>query len=259
MESGLLGSVLAACAGSPLLQGVAHWLGALGIAPALFLAGLLGSATHCAGMCGPFVLGQIAADREGLAAPGLRELRRLRAALLLPYHLGRLTTYVGLGAVGGGMAGLAAWVSGYRWIPALLLGLAALLFLAQALSGLSRWAGLGGGAIGQALAAPLTRLARPLLDRPQGVRGYLLGVALGFLPCGLLYGALSAAAGSGGAGQGALAMAAFAMGTMPSLILVGYVGVFFQRQAPRLARALGLPVMLANAGFLTFAALRAFG
>ena len=44
-------------------QGLAHFAeqpGGLGFS--LFLAGLGGSLTHCAGMCGPFVLGQVMAD-----------------------------------------------------------------------------------------------------------------------------------------------------------------------------------------------------
>ena len=43
---------------------------------------------------------------------------------------------------------------------------------------------------------------------PSGWRHYALGVALGFLPCGLLYGALAAAAAAGAAVSGAFAMIA---------------------------------------------------
>jgi uncharacterized protein len=47
----------------------------------LFLAGLLGSGTHCVGMCGPFVLAQTVARLEARPAAGMRELHRLGAAL----------------------------------------------------------------------------------------------------------------------------------------------------------------------------------
>ena len=52
---------------------------------ALFMAGLVGSAGHCAGMCGPFVLAQVGARTQ---------LNRLAGSALLPYHLGRGTTYI---------------------------------------------------------------------------------------------------------------------------------------------------------------------
>ena len=65
---------------------------------ALFLAGLVGSLTHCAGMCGPFVLTQVGAGLETVPAAKMTEWTRLRGALLIPYHLGRFTTYVLLGA-----------------------------------------------------------------------------------------------------------------------------------------------------------------
>ena len=64
--------------------------GTAALAGALFLAGLAGSATHCAGMCGPFVLGQVTAGL--VARPGLS---RLAAGALLPYHLGRAVTHTG--------------------------------------------------------------------------------------------------------------------------------------------------------------------
>ncbi len=68
------------------------------------------------------------------------------------------------------------------------------------------------------------RWARPLFARPVGFRGYALGLMLGFLPCGLLYGALAAAAASGDPLTGAFAMIAFALGTVPALLAVGLAG-----------------------------------
>jgi hypothetical protein len=248
------------CSTHPWLLELSHWLGFVGAAPVLFLAGLLGGFTHCAGMCGPFVLAQITSDDRSLNKSGLSEGRRLVRAFLLPYHLGRLSTYVALGAIFGGATGLAIFLSGAHWLPAPLLGLAAIAFLAQGLSGTLHRFGITVGGHGvNPLAAPLTRLVRPLLARPNGWRGYALGLALGFLPCGLLWGALGAAAGSGGPWRGMLAMAAFTLGTVPSLVLVGHIGVFFRTHAPRVARSVGVPLMLGNAGFLGFLALRALG
>ena len=51
--------------------------------------------------------------------------------------------------------------------------------------------------------------------------GFAAGLAWGWLPCGLVYGALLAAVFAGGAAQGALAMAAFGAGTLPWLLAAG--------------------------------------
>jgi len=55
----------------------------------------------------------------------------------------------------------------------------------------------------------IQHLAAPLTSSRHPAARYGLGVVLGFLPCGLIYGALGAAAGTGSMLQGALGMAAF--------------------------------------------------
>jgi sulfite exporter TauE/SafE len=50
---------------------------------------------------------------------------------------------------------------------------------------------------------------------------FLLGMLLGFLPCGLSYGAFTLALGTGNAWQGTLMVLMFAVGTVPGLVLVG--------------------------------------
>jgi sulfite exporter TauE/SafE len=231
--------------------GLLGLLDALGLPVALFLAGLVGSLTHCTLMCGPFVLAQVAGRLErGRAAGG--ELVRLAGAALVPYHLGRVTTYTLLGALAGAIAGQVTALAGFPWLLAGCLALAALAFAAQAVEGLRHAAG-GGGTLG----AWLGRVAGPLMRDPRGLRGYALGLALGLLPCGLLYGALAAAAGAGSAARGALAMAAFTVGTMPALVGVGWLGAFFGRRWLPALRLVAIPLLLLNAAVLLILAWRA--
>jgi sulfite exporter TauE/SafE len=173
---------------------------------ALFMAGMVGSAGHCAGMCGPFVLAQVGA-RAGL--------NRLSGAALLPYHLGRGTTYIALGMLLAAPFGLLSRLEQLRWVPALLLAAAAGLFFFQALRGF--------GAIG-APAPRFLKHARNLFARPIGMRGYALGALLGFLPCGLLYAALGAAAATADPIAAAMGMLGFVLGTMPMLVVIGWLG-----------------------------------
>src|SRR6185369_15932837 len=99
------------------------------MATSLFLAGLAGSLVHCVGMCGPFVLGQVAADVEATRAGRYGEWGRLAGAALVPYHLGRLTTYTMLGAVAGAATALFASTSVFGWLSGALLVVAASLMV----------------------------------------------------------------------------------------------------------------------------------
>lgn len=233
-----------------------------GLLTSLFAAGLLGSLTHCAGMCGPFVLAQTVSRLEARPAAQMREMHRLAGAALLPYHLGRATTYSALGAVAAALAAGTIRVTGLQWLSAALLVVAALFFLGYALRALGgRWAGWRRPRLpGDIGAGPLThrlhRLVRPLFARPVGWRGYLLGISLGFLPCGLLYGSLAAAAASGQPLAGALAMLAFTAGTIPALLAVGIAGHVAGQRLRGAALRLMPALMLANAAALSYLAWR---
>lgn len=221
---------------------------------ALFLAGLAGGLSHCSIMCGPFVLAQAAATADASLGGGV--LRRLAGAALLPYHLGRGLGYGMLGALAGGAGALLTQGSGLRWVAALLLLLAALLMLTQASS---------------RLATLLPRLPAPRLPRaleaklggllaaPSGWRGVRLGLLLSALPCGLLYAALAAAAGSGSALAGGLAMLAFVLGTFPALAAVALLGRFFGQAVGPRWRAVGGLLFLLNAAVLAGLAVQLIG
>jgi len=231
------------------METIAHWialcrseaLGGIDMPASLFVAGMAGSLLHCMGMCGPFVLGQVMADVErGPRTYG--EWQRLAGAALAPYHLGRLTTYAALGALAGTVTQLFVSTSVFGWLSGGLLVVAACLMIVQAL----------GLAVGRnsPLTGTLTRLATPLSTARGHAARYGLGVILGFLPCGLLYGALAAAGGTGSAIDGALAMAAFAVGTMPTLIAAGWGGLLVRRRLRQGGRWIATPLLIGNAGLM---------
>lgn len=193
---------------------------------ALFMTGLVGSAGHCAGMCGPFVLAQIGARAR---------MDRIAGYALLPYHLGRGTTYVALGALLAAPIGILGRLDGLRWIPAAMLVAAAIIFVIQALRG---WNFLAGRP------PAFLHRARGLFARPLGLRGYALGFLLGFLPCGLLYAAIGAAAATGDPIAAATGMLGFVLGTAPMLIAIGALG----HRATARMRELAQKVMPAIAG-----------
>jgi uncharacterized protein len=213
-----------------------------GLPGSLFLAGLGGSLVHCIGMCGPFVLGQVMADAETGVAGSYGEWRRLAGASLVPYHLGRLTTYTALGAAAGAVTALFTATPTFAWLSSALLLIAACLMAFQAF-------GLAVGTTSP-LTSGLARLAGPLSSSHRPTARYALGVVLGFLPCGLLYGALAAAGGTASARDGAFAMAAFALGTVPALMAVGWGGLLLRRRLRDVARWIAAPLLLANAALM---------
>jgi uncharacterized protein len=251
MTGPLLDTLTALCGAPGPLAGGGLLLG-------LFVAGAAGSTMHCVPMCGGFVLGQVADRMAAMPAARLCEWRRIGAGMLLPYHLGRLTTYAGLGAVAGLGGAVLARLPWFGLLSAALLLAAAVLFLLQAMRravpALSRvLPGLERAPRGwnQAIA----RLTRGL-DRSRRGGGYLLGMALGFLPCGFLYAALAATAASSSAVLGALGMVAFGVGTAPAMIAVGIAGHAAGRRWQRGMAAAAPAVMLLNAALLGALALQ---
>ena len=69
-----------------------------------------------------------------------------------------------------------------------------------------------------------------------GRNRFLLGLALGFLPCGLVYAALLKAMHAAGPAAGAVTMAAFGIGTSVALFGVGYGAAFCSRWTRGLRR-----------------------
>ena len=109
---------------------VSNFTTSYGLPVSLFLAGLVGSVTHCSGMCSPFVLAQMGDDVV---------LKRPAGRLLIPYHLGRMVTYVFLAVLFGTILNLAFLFSGVRaFIVAPILLLAGILFLVSAFPALGQ-------------------------------------------------------------------------------------------------------------------------
>lgn len=193
----------------------------------LFVAGLVGSAGHCVGMCGPFVLAQSAERMAAMPLPASRtsmptgswrpELQRLQASLALPYHAGRAVTYMLMGVAVAAPFSIAGYFTDLPMLVPSLLAFAAIIFAWQA------WRGFGLPAP-RLWQAAIGRVSGNLLQSPYGWRGFSLGLLLGFMPCGLLYGALAAAAATADPLAGGIGMGGFVLGTIPALGAVGYFG-----------------------------------
>lgn len=168
-------------------------------------------------MCGPYVALCAAKITPGQSS-GFQ-----RVALRLLFNLGRLATYMTIGALagafgqialaGGARLGLTGWV-------ALLAGSSAL-FFGLALLG---WVGDPARLLLRSGFDVLVRDGvRSALRRPPYLAGLLLGGLQGSLPCALVYGAASRAAMAGSAPAGMVTMLVFGLGTVPAIFALSWV------------------------------------
>jgi sulfite exporter TauE/SafE len=172
-----------------------------------FFAGILG-AGHCFGMCGGIAggLGVISARRSAIPSA-------------LVFNVARILSYGLLGGVVALLLGLTGevvplpqWGTWLRWATAILIALIGLQFLInlRVLAVIEK----GGARIWARLAPAVQRLASM-----DGIAGRVaLGLAWGFLPCGLVYTILLTAASTGRFSSGFLVMLAFGVGTLPALL-----------------------------------------
>jgi sulfite exporter TauE/SafE len=171
--------------------------------PLALLAMGLASGMHCLGMCGGIV--SAFSLRQTVFPQGRLFLRQVG------FNAGRITSYC--------VAGFAAGGTGALFHGSMLLFLAVNLLLVFV--GLHLIGGRTPILRLERLGAPLWRRVAPLAARAFDANAFAGGLLWGLIPCGLVYGALGAAALAGSPARGALAMAGFGLGTLPWLLAAG--------------------------------------
>lgn len=210
-----------------------------------FLMGLLGG-VHCAGMCGGIV--------SGLTL-GIPRERRESRALLLPYLLsyngGRILSYMAAGMIvallGTTVEGLGGGMEirrGFTLVAAIVM-----ILLGLYLAGWWRGAILQIERAGSLLWRLIEPVARRFIPIHSSGQALIAGLLWGWLPCGLVYTALIWALTAGTVVQGAMIMASFGIGTLPTLVGLGYFSSSLisrlQQQSVRTAAG----IMVAGFGF----------
>ncbi|MDR2166045.1 MAG: sulfite exporter TauE/SafE family protein [Zoogloeaceae bacterium] len=176
----------------------------------LFLVGLA-SGVHCVGMCGGIV--------SALSLGGAP-----RFSLHLAYNLGRIISYgcAGflVGALGAGSTALAEQLPVRLAFLAFANGMLLLLgiYFMGAVRALAFMESMGRG-----LWRRLQPFSRRFLPVRNIAQAFPLGLLWGWLPCGLVYTALANALSAESASEGALRMLAFGLGTLPNLLLTGFL------------------------------------
>ena len=196
-----------------------------------FVMGVLGG-IHCIGMCGGIV--------------GALAFRSERSPLvnLTAYNLGRIASYGIGGAVVAAIGQAGFLYQGMLPVQTVFLAFANLLLVLVGayLAGWSRAVLVLERVGGRAWNWARTSFAKkaPISSSP-----FLVGMAWGWLPCGLVYSAFALALMAGSPVRGAMVMTAFGLGTMPSLLVAGFAaGTVRQRfQLPLVRATAGTVVM----------------
>ncbi len=178
-----------------------------------FILGLAGS-LHCVGMCGPIAM----------ALPGNTTiiLRFISGRLL--YQFGRITTYIGLGAIAG-ILGKGISLFGVQQSVSVGLGLILILVAVYPThKPLLNWTFLQGS-----LAQLKINLGK-LLKHHQFASLFGVGLLNGLLPCGLVYAALTAALSTTGPLEASIYMGVFGLGTLPLMLATSFLGKLVRPQ-----------------------------
>ncbi len=201
-----------------------------------FLLGVVGS-LHCLGMCGPIVL----------ALPTYKKSFFSLLASRLFYNSGRVITYGLLGLIIG-LVGEGVSFSGFQQKLSIIAGIAIIIlslftnqtFLSKVniqLTGFNRW---------------IKEKLGYYLKKRSVFSSFLVGLANGVLPCGLVYLAMGGALAAGSWRESSLYMIIFGLGTTVAMLSFGLAGNFlglkirasFNRIIPYVAVFLGILLIL---------------
>lgn len=170
------------------------------------------SGFHCVGMCGPIALSM-----------GFSRKQAVNFYLQnLTYQLGRILTYSLLGAVLG-IIGQGFELAGFQQALTILVGISLILMAFFSFGGKDFASKI------PFLSSILLKIKLSLgklLQKSDYKSRFLTGILNGFLPCGMVYMALTASLAAGGVARGAAFMALFGIGTLPFMFVVVLLGNF---------------------------------
>lgn len=223
----------------------------------LISLGFFGGFSHCAGMCGPFVLTQVSNRLQKTSLENFSSFQKLKNLALLPYQAGRITTYSLIGLLSSLLSQNISDFTNFKFFSAALLFAASLFFLSSFFKSIELGKSIKvrphkSGFTSRMMVVNFalrfkakllkklpsifslnlgflrTFLSKLFLD-PKGLRGYVLGLILGFIPCGLLYGAFLIAAAISNPFLAAFGMLLFGIATFPALFITASGGYFLTK------------------------------
>ena len=168
------------------------------------------SGFHCIGMCGPIAL-SLGLTKKQAANYYFHNLT---------YQFGRIFTYSLLGAVLG-IIGTGFEISGFQNILTIIAGILLIIMAAFSFGGKDFASKIP--FLSKFLYSVKLNLSK-LLQKSDYKSRFLTGILNGFLPCGMVYMALTASLAAGGIWESSVFMVLFGLGTLPFMFAVVLVG-----------------------------------
>ena len=204
------------------------------IISSLFTLGLFGGFSHCAGMCGPFVLIQVNNRLNKINIKQITNFKKLSGLALLPYHLGRITTYCSIALISSILSINLKNIPVFKNITGFLLIIAALIIFNSTIAKIKLSFRIQPIILNKFnikflkfFKNKFTNLINFLFLNPTGLKNYFLGIILGFIPCGLVYSAIVITLSLNNYLIVLLAIFSFGIATIPSLFITAYGGYWF--------------------------------
>ncbi len=221
----------------------------------LLSLGFFGGFSHCIGMCGPFIMSQISFKLQNFSLENYRGIKKIQNLMLIPYHAGRICTYSFIGFFVSLLNQTLRNFIYFNFASGLLLILAALFFLNKSFEGKFNINLLIVKKFNNNIFKKVKSLINPkfldqLFKNPIGFNGFILGLILGFIPCGLLYGAFAVAATISNPIIASFAMFLFGLATTPALFSAGFGGYFIMKSAKKYFNLFARLVILINSATL---------
>ena len=184
------------------------------------MMGLAGS-LHCIGMCGPLAL--------SLPVSHNNDLSRISGGLI--YNSGRILSYTSMGLIFGSLGN---FIIAAKWQSSLSIGLGIIIFLYLLMpkKHFLRRSPFGHFSTGTILGKPFMLLRQQLgkLFQSRKLSSLLfIGVLNGFLPCGLVYLALTSSIFSASPINGGMFMLFFGLGTFPMMFATILMGNYLNQ------------------------------
>lgn len=169
-----------------------------------FTIGLFGS-LHCIGMCGPLAIA---------FSQGKQNNAWSQFGAGLSYNLGRTLTYAGLGLLFGILGSFLLMIDLQKTLSIVLGVLLVIAFLFS----IDIDQKINNNFLMGRIYARIRTLLSSMMQNTKKYPPFILGMANGLLPCGLVYLALAGSISTGNLIQGMLFMTFFGLGTLPALI-----------------------------------------
>lgn len=180
----------------------------------LIVTGFFGGFAHCFFMCGPFAVSQ-SLSKLSYESCDRFLVKKIRSSLLLSYHLGRATTYSALGIICSSLKLVIQEVFAFKHLASFLLFVTATLLLLSVFKSGRNYK-----------ASPIITLPKATLQKlfnnPFGTNGFMLGMVLGMIPCGMLYSALLLSVTFENPLLAGLGMFLFGLSNFPALFLASF-------------------------------------